>query len=90
MVINETKSDSAALSNQHLAVEFAIATLASNVTRSTVSADLILNNTKKDVNKFTIEQARLDGAYAVRLYKNIMSALETADDKADTADAGDK
>lgn len=76
MATRISKAATSALSNQQLALELVKATLVGNAARSSASDELILNNTKKDVNKFTVERARLDSAYAVRLYQNILSRLE--------------
>lgn len=76
MATRASKATAVTLSNEQLALELVKATLLGNAARSGASDELILNNTKKDVNKFTVERARLDGAYAVRLYQNILSRLE--------------
>ncbi|CAM4092903.1 hypothetical protein [Bordetella tumulicola] len=76
MATRVSKAAAAELSNQQLALELVKATLVGNVARSAVLDELIMNNTKKDVSKFTVERARLDAAYAVRLYRNILSRLE--------------
>lgn len=76
MATRVSKAAAVELSNQQLALELVKATLVGNAGRSAVFDELIMNNTKKDVSKFTVERARLDGAYAVRLYRNILSRLE--------------
>jgi len=74
MATRMSKAASNTLSNQQLALEIVKATLVGSV-RAGISDDLILNNVSH-ANKLAAERARLDGAYAVRLYRNILSRLE--------------
>ncbi|CAM4334874.1 Glycosyl transferase family 1 domain-containing protein [Bordetella tumbae] len=74
MATRVSKAAAVALSNQQLALELVKATLVGNV-RTGASDELILNNIK-DVNTLTVERSRLDAAYAVRLYTNILNRLE--------------
>lgn len=74
MATRSTTTPSTALSNQQLAIELVKATLLGNV-RAGIPDELILNNVK-DADRLTLERARLDGAYSVRLYQNILSRLD--------------
>src|SRR5690606_30314871 len=75
MATRASKAVSAAISNQQLTLELVRMVLAGSV-RAGIPDDLILSSTK-DANKLTIERARLDSAYAVRLYNNILARLES-------------
>ncbi|CAM4232517.1 hypothetical protein [Bordetella muralis] len=74
MATRVSKAAAAPLSNQQLALELVKTTLAGNV-RAGFSDELILENIKH-ANKLVAERARLDGAYAVGLYRNILNRLE--------------
>ena len=87
MATRASKAASAELSNQQLALELVKATLVSAAARSSMSDELLLNKAKQNVNQFTVERARLDGAYAVRLYRNILTRLETPPAEPAAADA---
>ncbi|OZI48362.1 glycosyltransferase [Bordetella genomosp. 4] len=74
MATRASKAAAAARSNEQLALELVKATLVGSV-RTGISDELILNGVK-DANKLTLERARLDGAYAVRLYIDILGRLD--------------
>ncbi|OZI56387.1 hypothetical protein [Bordetella genomosp. 4] len=74
MATRTSKTAAAARSNEQLALELVKATLLGSV-RTSISDELILGNVK-DANKLVLERARLDGAYAVRLYTDIIGRLE--------------
>lgn len=74
MATRTSKSSAVAMSNQQLALELVKATLVGSV-HAGISDDLILKNVSH-ANKLATERARLDAAYAVRLYRNILSRLE--------------
>lgn len=68
------------MTNQQLALELVRAVLLGSV-RQGIPDELILNSVK-DANTLTLERARLDGAYAVRLYKDILARLNKQEKEA--------
>jgi len=74
MATRARKPAATSSANEQLALELVKATLLSNV-RTGVPDELILEDIKS-AHKLVTERARLDGGYAVRLYRNILSRLE--------------
>ena len=87
MATRASKAASAELSNQQLALELVKATLVSTAARASMTDELLLNKAKQNVSKFTIERSRWDAVYAVRLYRNILTRLETPPAEPAAADA---
>jgi len=86
MATRAPKAATAARSNEQLALELVKATLLGSV-RTSIPDELILNNIK-DANKITVERSRLDGAYAVRLYTDILGRLNKQSQDKQSTDNG--
>jgi len=80
MPVRTTKA--IAVSNHALALELTKAALLGGAVKGLTHSEEMLLNQVPTANRLAVESARLDAAYAVRLYQGILTRLNKADDSA--------